>query len=244
MTPFDWITPDWPAPPRVRALVTTRTGGVSVGPYASLNLGIAVNDDPKAVAENRARVRAHLPEEPRWLKQVHGATVVAGESVSALVEADASVTRTPGVVCVIQMADCMPVLLATRDGSVIGIAHAGWRGLAGGVVERTIEAMRADPAAMIAWLGPAIGPDTFEVGEEVRAAFVAADPAAVDAFRPLDTGKWLADLFTLARQRLARAGLTAVHGGGLCTVSDPTRFFSHRRDRLTGRMGAFLWLEP
>lgn len=244
MTPFDWITPDWPAPPRVRALVTTRTGGVSVGPYASLNLGIAVNDDPKAVAENRARVRAHLPEEPRWLKQVHGATVVAGESVSALVEADASVTRTPGVVCVIQMADCMPVLLATRDGSVIGIAHAGWRGLAGGVVERTIEAMRADPAAMIAWLGPAIGPDTFEVGEEVRAAFVAADPAAVDAFRPLNTGKWLADLFTLARQRLARAGLTAVHGGGLCTVSDPTRFFSHRRDRLTGRMGAFLWLEP
>lgn len=244
MTPFDWITPDWPAPPRVRALVTTRSGGVSIGPYASLNLGIAVNDDPKAVAENRARVRAHLPEEPRWLKQVHGAAVVAGESVSALVEADASVTRTPGVVCVIQMADCMPVLLATRDGSVIGIAHAGWRGLAGGVVERTIEAMRADPAAMIAWLGPAIGPDTFEVGEEVRAAFVAADPAAVDAFRPLDTGKWLADLFTLARQRLARAGLTAVHGGGLCTVSDPTRFFSHRRDRLTGRMGAFLWLEP
>jgi len=244
VTPFDWITPDWPAPPRVRALVTTRSGGVSIGPYASLNLGIAVNDDPKAVAENRARVRAHLPEEPRWLKQVHGAAVVAGESVSALVEADASVTRTPGVVCVIQMADCMPVLLATRDGSVIGIAHAGWRGLAGGVVERTIEAMRADPAAMIAWLGPAIGPDTFEVGEEVRAAFVAADPAAVDAFRPLNTGKWLADLFTLARQRLARAGLTAVHGGGLCTVSDPTRFFSHRRDRLTGRMGAFLWLEP
>lgn len=244
MTPFDWITPDWPAPPRVRALVTTRSGGVSIGPHASLNLGIAVNDDPKAVAENRARVRAHLPEEPRWLKQVHGAAVVAGESVSALVEADASVTRTPGVVCVIQMADCMPVLLATRDGSVIGIAHAGWRGLAGGVVERTIEAMRADPAAMIAWLGPAIGPDTFEVGEEVRAAFVAADPAAVDAFRPLNTGKWLADLFTLARQRLARAGLTAVHGGGLCTVSDPTRFFSHRRDRLTGRMGAFLWLEP
>ncbi|MBX9962020.1 MAG: peptidoglycan editing factor PgeF [Burkholderiales bacterium] len=244
MTPFDWITPDWPAPPRVRALVTTRSGGVSIGPYASLNLGIAVNDDPKAVAENRARVRAHLPEEPRWLKQVHGATVVAGESVSALVEADASVTRTPGVVCVIQMADCMPVLLATRDGSVIGIAHAGWRGLAGGVVERTIEAMRADPAAMIAWLGPAIGPNTFEVGDEVRAAFVAADPAAVDAFRPLKTGKWLADLFTLARQRLARAGLTAVHGGGLCTVSDPTRFFSHRRDRLTGRMGAFLWLEP
>jgi YfiH family protein len=244
VTPFDWIVPDWPAPPGVRALVTTRNGGVSTGPYASLNLGIAVNDDPKAVAENRARVRAHLPGEPRWLKQIHGARAVAGESVSSLVEADASVTRTPGVVCVIQMADCMPVLLATRDGSAIGIAHAGWRGLAGGVVERTIEAMGADPAAIVAWLGPAIGPDAFEVGDEVRAAFVASDPVAADAFRPLHPGKWLADLFTLARQRLARAGLTAIHGGGLCTLSDPARFFSHRRDRVTGRMGAFLWIEP
>jgi YfiH family protein len=170
--------------------------------------------------------------------------VVVAESVSAPVEADASVTRAPGVVGVVQMADCMPVLLTALDGSVVGIAHAGWRGLAGGVVERTIEAMRADPAAMIAWLGPAIGPDAFEVGDEVRAAFVAFDPAAADAFRPLKAGKWLADLFTLARQRLARAGVAVVHGGGLCTVSDPTRFFSHRRDRVTGRMGAFLWLEP
>jgi polyphenol oxidase len=244
VTPFDWIVPDWPAPSRVRALVTTRNGGVSTGPHASLNLGIAVDDDPKNVAENRARVRAHLPAEPRWLKQVHGAGVVEGESVSSLVEADASVARTPGVVCVIQMADCMPVLLATRDGSIIGIAHAGWRGLAGGVVEHAIEAMRADPATIIAWLGPAIGPDAFEVGDEVRAAFVAVDPDAAEAFRPLTAGKWLADLFALARRRLARAGVTAVHGGGLCTVADTTRFFSHRRDRVTGRMGAFLWIEP
>lgn len=242
--PFDWILPDWPVPSHVRALVTTRNGGVSTGPYASLNLGFAVNDDPDAVAENRARVRAHLPSEPRWLKQVHGAGVVTAESVATLVEADASVTRSPGVVCVIQMADCMPVLLAARDGTVIGIAHAGWRGLAGGVVERTVEAMQADPAAMIAWLGPAIGPDAFEMGDEVRAAFLASDPAAANAFRPLQPGKWLADLFSLARQRLARVGVTAVHGGGLCTVADPIRFFSHRRDRVTGRMGAFLWIDP
>lgn len=241
--PTDWIVPDWPAPANVRALVTTRSGGVSTGPYASLNLGIAVNDDPESVAENRRRVRAHLPGEPRWLKQVHGAGVVQGDAVSTLVEADAAVTQTPGVVCVIQMADCMPVLLAARDGSVIGIAHAGWRGLAGGVVERTIEAMGVAPSTLVAWLGPAIGPDSFEVGDEVRAAFMADDAAAATAFRPLHAGKWLADLFALARQRLRRAGVTAIHGGDLCTVSDPARFFSHRRDRITGRMGAFLWIE-
>lgn len=241
--PTDWIVPDWPAPANVRALVTTRSGGVSTGPYASLNLGIAVNDDPESVAENRRRVRAHLPGEPRWLKQVHGAGVVQGDAVSTLVEADAAVTQTPGVVCVIQMADCMPVLLAARDGSVIGIAHAGWRGLAGGVVERTIEAMGVAPSTLVAWLGPAIGPDSFEVGDEVRAAFMADDAAAATAFRPLHAGKWFADLFALARQRLRRAGVTAIHGGDLCTVSDPARFFSHRRDRITGRMGAFLWIE-
>jgi len=240
--PTDWIVPDWPVPAKVRALVTTRSGGVSTGPYASLNLGIAVNDDPRSVAENRSRVRAHLPGEPRWLKQVHGADVVQADSVSTLVEADAAMTRTPGVVCVIQMADCMPVLLAARDGSVIGIAHAGWRGLAGGVIERTIEAMGVAPSTLVAWLGPAIGPESFEVGDEVRAAFMADDAAAATAFRPLHTGKWLADLFALARQRLTRAGVAAIHGGGLCTVSDPARFFSHRRDRITGRMGAFLWI--
>lgn len=241
--PAGWIVPDWPVPATVRALVTTRAGGVSSGPYASLNLGIAVNDDPAAVAENRRRVRAHLPAEPRWLKQVHGVGVVHADSVTTLVEADAATTRTPGVVCVVQMADCMPVLLAARDGSIVGIAHAGWRGLAGGVVERTIEAMDAGPASIIAWLGPAIGPNAFEVGDEVRAAFVADDASAATAFRPLQAGKWLADLFALARQRLQRAGVAAVHGGGLCTVADPTRFFSHRRDRISGRMGAFLWIE-
>lgn len=241
--PAGWIVPDWPVPATVRALVTTRAGGVSSGPYASLNLGIAVNDDPAAVAENRRRVRAHLPAEPRWLKQVHGVGVVHADSVTTLVEADAATTRTPGVVCVVQMADCMPVLLAARDGSIVGIAHAGWRGLAGGVVERTIEAMNAGPASIIAWLGPAIGPNAFEVGDEVRAAFVADDASAATAFRPLQAGKWLADLFALARQRLQRAGVAAVHGGGLCTVADPTRFFSHRRDRISGRMGAFLWIE-
>ncbi len=242
--PHDWIVPDWPVSARVHALVTTRNGGVSTGPYASLNLGIAVGDAPEAVASNRARLREHLPAEPRWLKQVHGSHVVRAESVSSPVEADASITRTPNVVCVIQMADCMPVLFAARDGSVVGAAHAGWRGLAGGVVEQAIEAMAVAPRDLVAWLGPAIGPEAFEVGEDVRSAFLADDAAAADAFRPLREGKWLADLFVLARLCLARAGVTEVHGGGLCTVSDPARFFSHRRDRVSGRMAALIWLEP
>jgi hypothetical protein len=241
--PHDWIVPAWPAHARVRALVTTRTGGVSTGPYASLNLGTAVGDAPAAVAINRARLREHLPSAPRWLKQVHGAGVVQAGSVADPVEADASVTDASNVVCAIQMADCLPVLITARDASAVGAAHAGWRGLASGVIERTVDAMRIDPRALIAWLGPAIGPDAFEVGDDVRSAFIADDAAALDAFRPLREGKWLADLFTLARMRLARAGIHEVHGGGLCTFSDPSRFFSHRRDRVTGRMAALVWLE-
>jgi len=240
----DWITPAWPTHPRVRALVTTRTGGVSSGPWSSLNLGNAVGDAPEAVAANRARVRQHLPADPRWLRQVHGVDVVAAETVTAPAEADASFTRTAEVVCAIQMADCLPVLLAARDGSAVGAAHAGWRGLAGGVIERTVEAMAIKPPGLIAWLGPSIGPDAFEVGDEVRAAFITDDPAASRAFRPLREGKWLADLFALARLRLARAGVHEVHGGGLCTYSDPVRFFSHRRDRVSGRMAALIWLAP
>jgi YfiH family protein len=242
--PPEWITPDWPTHPRVRALVTTRSGGVSSGPWSTLNLGIAVGDAPEAVAANRARLREHLPADPRWLRQVHGIGVVAAETVAAPVEADASFTRTAEVVCAIQMADCLPVLFAARDGSAVGAAHGGWRGLAGGVIERAVEAMAIEPAGLIAWLGPAIGPDAFEVGDEVRAAFLAVDPAASGAFRPLREGKWLADLFTLARLRLARAGVREVHGGGMCTYSDAARFFSHRRDRVSGRMAALVWLAP
>jgi len=242
-TPLDWITPAWPTHPRVRALVTTRSGGVSAPPWSSLNLGSAVGDAPEAVAANRARLREHLPADPRWLQQVHGTHVVAAETVTEPVEADASFTRTAEVVCAIQMADCLPVLLAARDGSAVAAAHAGWRGLAGGVIERTVEAMAIEAAGLIAWLGPAIGPDAFEVGDEVRAAFLSDDPAASRAFRPLREGKWLADLFALARLRLARAGGHEVHGGGMCTYSDPARFFSHRRDRVSGRMAALVWLE-
>ncbi len=243
LTPDQCIVPSWSAPQSVKALVTTRQGGVSAAPYDSLNLGIAVGDNPEHVALNRARVSAFLPSTPRWLKQVHGPRVVSADDISTPPEADAAVTSTPGVVCVVQMADCLPVLFATGDGRKVGAAHAGWRGLAAGVLESTVAALDADPATVSAWLGPAIGPTAFEVGDEVRDAFVGHDPRAADAFVPHGPGKWLADLFSLARLRLAAAGLTQVFGGGLCTVSDPARFFSHRRDRVSGRMAAMVWID-
>jgi YfiH family protein len=241
MPPPDWIVPQWPAPARVRSLMTTRNGGISAAPYASLNLGTRVGDDPAAVAENRARVRRELPAEPRWLKQVHGVTAVDAAQTATDEEADAAIARAPGVVCTIQVADCMPVLFCDRSGSCVGAAHAGWRGLSGGVLERTIEAMDVPPGELMAWLGPAIGPLAFEVGPDVLEAFADIDPRH-EAFTQYREGKWLGDLFMLARRRLAAAGITSVHGGDLCTVSDPQRFFSHRRDRVTGRLAAFIWL--
>jgi len=243
LSPADCLTPDWTAPSSVRTLVTTRHGGVSTPPYDSLNLGVAVGDRPEAVLENRARLAALLPEAPRWLRQVHGSLVVEADGVTAPVEADASFTRTPGVVCVVQMADCMPVLFGADDGSVVAAAHAGWRGLAAGVLENTITAMQTDPRRLHAWLGPAIGPARFEVGDEVREAFTAQSADAAAAFVPHAPGKWLADLFALACQRLARAGVERVSSSGLCTVSDAGRFFSHRRDRVSGRMAAAIWID-
>lgn len=237
-----WITPDWPAPAKVKALMTTRSGGTSAGPYASLNLGLKVNDAPDAVAANRARLRACLPAEPAWLNQVHGNRVVEADTLDAPVDADAAVARNPGTVCAVMVADCLPVLLCDRKGSVVGAAHAGWRGLAAGVIENAVQAMRVDPGEVVAWLGPAIGPDAFEVGDDVREAFLSVDPEAASAFVPHRPGKWLADLFQLARQRLQRLGVGVVHGGGLCTVSDPARFYSHRRDKVTGRMAALVWI--
>jgi YfiH family protein len=236
----DWIIPDWPAPPDVRAFVTTRAGGVSAAPYDSLNLGDRTDDDRAAVAANKARVRASLPADPRWLAQVHGASVVHADAVEGAVAADASWTRTRGVVCAIKIADCMPVLLCDSGGGAIGAAHAGWRGLSGGVVEATLVAMDVPPGRIVAYLGPAIGPTAFEVGEDVLDAFLTRDEGAAAAFAPLRPGKWLGDLFTLARRRLVAAGVTRIHGGTDCTVRDP-RFFSHRRDRTTGRMAAFIW---
>ena len=236
----DWIVPDWPAPAGVRAFVTTRAGGVSAPPYDSLNLGDRTDDDPAAVAANKARVRASLPADPRWLAQVHGATVVHADAVDGAVAADASWTRTRSVVCAIKIADCMPVLLCDVRGDAVGAAHAGWRGLSAGVLEATMAAMAVPPGRIVAYLGPAIGPTAFEVGEDVLAAFLARDEGAATAFAPLRPGKWLADLFTLARRQLVAAGVTRIHGGTDCTVRD-TRFFSHRRDRTTGRMAAFIW---
>lgn len=239
----DWITPDWPVPATVQARVTTRRGGVSRGPYASMNLALHVGDDAAAVAQNRARLRRALPAEPYWLDQVHGIEVVDAASVCGVPQADASVTRAPGVVLAVMTADCLPVLLADRAGSVVGIAHAGWRGLVGGVIEATIARMQVAPGELIAWLGPAIGPDAFEVGAEVRNAAITAHADAAQAFVACGPGKWLADIFALARLRLARAGVARVAGGEYCTVRDGTDFFSYRRDRVTGRMAALLWIE-
>jgi len=243
VTEPDFLVPDWPAPRRVGAAFSLRSGGTSTGPYASLNVGAHVGDAPMAVADNRVRLRQSLglPAEPLWLEQVHGATVARFEGPERPV-ADAAIAFEAGQVCAVMVADCLPVLLADRAGSCVGIAHAGWRGLAAGVIEATVAALPARPDSLMAWLGPAIGPAAFEVGAEVRERFMAVDPAAQAEFRPGRGDRWWADLYGLARRRLAGAGITAVHGGEFCTVSDPARFFSYRRDGLTGRMAALVWL--
>lgn len=249
MIPTDWIAPHWPAPPRVRAFVTTRAGGVSEGDYASMNLGASSGDDPAKVARNRAILREHLPSDPLFLAQVHGAEVINwGQTpingIQLPPKADAAVTQTAATVCVVLTADCMPVFFTNRGGTKVGVAHAGWRGLAAGVLENTLAAMESEPDDVIAWMGPAIGPDAFEVGAEVREAFLSADRGADAAFRAHKPGKYMADLYALARRRLARAGLAEVHGGGFCTFHEPGRFFSYRRAQKSGRMGAFIWMEP
>lgn len=237
----DWIRPDWPAPPNVRALITTRSGGVSAGPYASLNLGEHVGDDPASVARNRVLLARHLPAEPRWLEQVHGTRIVRADALEGGAQADGAVTFRPNVVCAVLTADCLPVLLCDTAGTAIGIVHAGWRGLLSGVIETAV-AQLGQTAGLLAYLGPAIGPLAFEVGDEVREAFVGRSPAAAPAFAPHGAGKWLADLYALARQRLAGAGVTHVFSGGFCTFREAERFFSYRRERVTGRMASLIWL--
>lgn len=278
----DWITPDWPAPPNVKAAATLRTGGVSEGAFSSLNLGSHVGDVPAAVSENRRLLRAalKLPAEPTWLNQVHGINVVdatAGERVgssnvidaaasavdtsagivrsgnnpasaegatpAAAPSADASVARGAGAVCVVMTADCLPVLFCDRAGTRVGAAHAGWRGLAGGVLGATIKSLDVPPSQLMAWLGPAIEQDAFEVGDEVHEAFLklAADNAA--AFRANARARWQADLYQLARNELARLGVTAVYGGGFKCFADSERFFSYRRESRTGRMATLVWLD-
>lgn len=248
-----WIVPSWPAPAHVRAFVTTRDGGVSRGPWSGadgggMNLGLGSGDDRDDVLANRTRLRASLPAEPAWLRQIHGAAVVDAATVSAPIDADASFATAPDVVCSVLVADCMPVFLADRAGTRVAVAHAGWRGLAAGVLEATVAAGGFEPAETLAWLGPAIGPDRFEVGDDVRDAFVEAAPTNADAvaaaFAPQPDGKWLADLPRLATLRLASCGVSDVTASGLCTASDARRFYSYRRDRVTGRMAAVVWIEP
>lgn len=243
----DTIVPDWPAPAGVRAAFTLRSRGVSLPPFDTFNIAAHVGDEPRAVAENRALLRAslELPSEPVWLEQVHGHGVVELDgpaSVGSPGPADAAVTCSSGRVCAIQVADCMPVLFAAPDASAVGAAHAGWRGLAGGVLEATVRAMKTPPGELLAWLGPAIGQAHFEVGDEVRAAFLAGDPGAAAAFVANPRGRWQCDLYALARRRLAAIGVSSVHGGGWCTYADPGRFFSYRRDGRCGRMAAVIWI--
>jgi len=239
-----WIEPDWPAPSWVRAASSTRRGGLSRGPYAGWNLGDHVGDDPAAVAANRAllRERLALPAEPLWLRQVHGCTVAEGEGGC---EADAALALGPGQVCAVLTADCLPLLLCDRAGTRVAAVHAGWRGLAAGVIEAAIARLGAAPAELLVWMGPAIGADAFEVGDEVRRAFLADGSTGADtAFRPSPNGRWLADLYALAASRLRALGVTEVRGGGLCTYADKERFFSFRRDGVTGRMASLVWIEP
>ncbi len=235
------ITPDWPVPAHVKSLMTTRTGGVSVGPFASLNLAAHVQDDPAAVAENRRRLRAFLPTEPIWLNQVHGTQIIQADTASGVPDADASFTCAPHTVCAVMTADCLPVLFCARDGSAVAAAHAGWRGLAAGVLEATLAALQTPPDEVLVWLGAAIGPSAFEVGAEVRDAFIASHPESAAAFMPHQQ-KWLADIYALARLRLQACGVTEIYGGGLCTYTDAARFYSYRRDSVTGRMATLIWL--
>jgi YfiH family protein len=237
--------PHWPAPAHVKAVSTTRSGGVSQSPYDSLNLADHVGDDRTAVGENRRRLRQReaLPAEPLWLNQVHGNRVVDAASGGQQPSADASFSRQPGVVCAVMTADCLPVLFCDRAGSAVAAAHAGWRGLAAGVLEATVDALGVPPGQLLAWLGPAIGPDAFEVGAEVRESFIAEQAQAAAAFVARPNGRWLADLYQLARLRLQAAGVSALYGGGFCTYADRARFYSFRRDRTTGRMASLIWLE-
>ena len=255
----DWLVPAWPAPAHVRAVFTTRAGGTSAAPFDALNLGDHVDDASEAVRANRAVLRQAMAAEPVFLQQVHGdkvAVLVDGESRDTPTVADACVSTQPRLACTIMVADCLPVLFTDLEGSAVAAAHAGWRGLAGreghGVLETTVQAIQAASASgkvasLMAWLGPCIGPEAFEVGEEVREAFVSRAPVATALFKPHTPGKWLADLAGLARSRLRALGFddVQIHGNDSsrtwCTVNNASRFFSYRRDRVTGRMAACVW---
>jgi len=237
------IVPDWPAPTCVRALMTTRGGGASIGPYAGFNVGDHVGDDPAVVAAHRRALSEMTGVQPRWLKQVHGTQVIRAERETDGVIADASISRSEGIACAVMTADCLPVLFSDQGGTVVAAAHAGWRGLCDGVLESTLAAMGVPGEQVMAWLGVAIGPSAFEVGDEVREAFVARQRASAAAFHAGSTpGKWWADLYAIARVMLGAAGVQEIYGGGLCTYGDAERFYSYRRDGVTGRMVSMIWL--
>jgi YfiH family protein len=241
-----YLVPQWPAPQQVQALVTLRTGGYSSGPYASFNLADHTDDDPEAVSNNRSLLREYfsLPAEPVWLQQVHSDRIIRADRKTDATEADGSWTATTGVVCVVMTADCLPVLICSRDGSRVAAAHAGWRGLHAGVIPNAVKALGTDPAELLVWLGPAIGPRAFEVGPEVVHAFNDVLPENAAAFTQTDEQHWLCDLYRLARLQLERLGIVAVYGGNECTYTDKQRFYSYRRDGKTGRMASLIWLQP
>ena len=257
--PSDWLEPDWPAPATVRACCTTRQGGVSLAPYDSFNLGDHVGDEAGAVQANRAYLQQvlQLPQAPAWLQQVHGTTLLRlPQQCEGVAQADASVTNQAGCVCAVLTADCLPLLFCDRQGTTVAAAHAGWRGLAAGVIEATVAGLQVAPQELLVWLGPAIGPAAFEVGEDVRQAFITHDAQAAAAFVENETvandvieshaaaesGRWFADIYALARLRLHGLGITQLYGGGLCTYTDRQRFYSYRRDHTTGRMASLIWL--
>ena len=243
MTAVQWIAAEWPAPPGVIAGTTLRQGGVSGGRYASLNLAAHVGDVQKAVEANRRRFvsTCGLPAEPKWLTQVHGANVVWSEDLGRSEPADAILTNRPGEVCAVLTADCLPVLIASEDGTEIAAAHAGWRGLSDGILEATIAALKTPPPRLVAWFGPAISQQAFEVGDDVRERFLARDRAAAGFFTGNTRGRWQADLYGLARLRLKKAGLDRHYGGERCTFGEPDAFFSYRRDGECGRMATFIF---
>ncbi|MGF1739438.1 peptidoglycan editing factor PgeF [Photobacterium satsumensis] len=240
-----WIVPDWPAPANVKAIATTREGGNSIGPYQGLNLGNHVGDEPEVVRQNRQWLQHQLglTTVPVWLNQTHSIDVISIEQAqSKAIDADGSYTAKPLLPCVVMTADCLPVILCDRQGTQVAAVHAGWRGLVDGIIEQAVAKFSVPGSELMAWLGPAIGPQAFEVGGEVREQFLAHDPAAVEAFQPYGE-KWLADLYQLARQRLASVSVDNVSGGDCCTYSEAERFYSYRRDGVTGRQATLIWLE-
>lgn len=242
---LNFIVPNWPAPTNVKALQTTRIGGVSQAPFASLNLGAHVNDDGIAVAKNRQLLSPYLPSEPVWVNQVHGVEVIDAAQSSCLQNADASFTTQANVVCVTMTADCLPVLLCDRAGTVVAAVHAGWRGLCDGSIEAAVNKLPVERSEILAWLGPAIGSEAFEVGDEVRQQFMRHDSHAELAFKP-HADKWFCNMYMIAQQRLNKLGVTQIYGGSInedfCTYTDEARFFSFRRDNVTGRMASLIWL--